>query len=126
MDGEISDRGCARRGREQGFATVWVLSAMAMVAFATVVSAGEGVAVIERHRAASAADAAALAAALHTIDGPAVACADAGSLAHANGAVVSRCTVAGAFSEVVVTIRLPGPLAGLGSATGRARAGPVS
>jgi secretion/DNA translocation related TadE-like protein len=99
---------------------------MALVAAITAASVGEGLAVIARHRAAGAADAAALTAALHAIDGPGAACANAAALARVNGATVTRCTLTGTISEVVVSVRLPGPLAALGAATGRARAGPAS
>jgi secretion/DNA translocation related TadE-like protein len=112
--------------RDGGFATVWVVTAMGVVMVAAAVAIGLGVAIVERHRAASAADAAALVAALDAVQGPAVACGQARSLGHLDGAIVTACRLDGAVSQVEVSVRLPGPLASFGAAIGRARAGPVS
>lgn len=111
---------------ERGSATVWVLAlagALAVVALAAVLVGG---AVVARHRAGSAADLAALAAAGRAVLADPGACAVAEEVAAANGAVLERCTVrAGAVVEVEVAVpfRL-GPL-GRRDAAGRARAGPV-
>jgi secretion/DNA translocation related TadE-like protein len=99
---------------------------MAVVAFGAVVALSIGVATLERHRAAAAADAAALQAALASVQGSAVACREGGVLALRNGARLTRCVLDGSIAEVEVEVRLPGPLAALGPATGRARAGPAS
>jgi secretion/DNA translocation related TadE-like protein len=115
-----------RRRADDGFATVWVLTAMALVAIATVAAVGYGAATLERHRASAAADAAALATALEAVQGPAVACGQGGSLARLDGATVTRCQLQGSVADVEVTIGLPGVLARFGSAVGHARAGPVS
>lgn len=82
-------------------------------------------AVLGAHRAASAADLAALAAAgaAARAEGERVACAAAAGLARRNGAVLERCRVGtdgSATVEVVVAV------AGLGGARATARAGPVS
>ena len=111
---------------DHGFATVWVVSAMGVVVVAAATAAGLGTAIVERHRAADAADAAALGAALHAIDGPAGACAAGAALAADNGARLMRCDMAGSFATVTVSVRLPGPLASFGVAVGEARAGPAS
>jgi secretion/DNA translocation related TadE-like protein len=117
----------ARRKRaDDGFATVWVVTAMALVAVATVAAIGYGAATFERHRASAAADAAALATALEAVQGPVVACHQGDSLARLDGATVTRCALQGSVADVEVSIRLPGVLARFGSATGRARAGPAS
>jgi secretion/DNA translocation related TadE-like protein len=116
-----------RRGRtDSGFATVWVVSAMALVAVAAAVAIGLGVAVVQRHRAAAAADASALAAAAQAVAGDDVACHAGATLAHANGARVTRCVLTGSIAEVVVARPLPAPLSIFGVAIGRARAGPAS
>jgi secretion/DNA translocation related TadE-like protein len=111
---------------DDGFATVWVVTAMALVAVATVAAIGYGAATFERHRASAAADAAALAIALEAVQGPAVACGDGASLARLDGATVTRCELQGSVADVEVSVHLPGPLGRFGSATGRARAGPAS
>jgi secretion/DNA translocation related TadE-like protein len=113
-------------GHQAGFATVWVVTAMAVVAVAAAVAMSVGVATVERHRAAAAADAVALSVALDAISGQTAACSAGGTLGRLNGAVLTRCMVNGSVAEVAVAVRLPGPLAALGPATGRARAGPAS
>jgi secretion/DNA translocation related TadE-like protein len=118
--------GREREPADEGFATVWVVMAMALVAVATVAAIGYGAATFERHRASAAADATALTAALSAIQGPAVACRQGQSLARLNGAIVTRCELQGSVADVEVSVRLPGVLARFGSATGEARAGPAS
>jgi secretion/DNA translocation related TadE-like protein len=121
----ILNRLRATSTRDRGYATVWVVTAMALVGFATAAAISVGISVIDRHRAAAAADSAALTIALHAIDGPRVACADGAALARSNGATVSSCELVGPFAQVVVAVGLPGPMARWGPAIGRARAGPV-
>jgi secretion/DNA translocation related TadE-like protein len=111
---------------DRGYATVWVVSAMALVVIAATVAAGFGVAVVQRHRAATAADASSLAAAQHAVEGSALACGVAVALARANEARVTRCVLTGSVAEVVVARQLPGPLSIFGVAVGRSRAGPAS
>ncbi|MFD3550552.1 Rv3654c family TadE-like protein [Streptomyces goshikiensis] len=78
-----------------------------------------GQAVVARHRAASAADLAALAAAASWAHGPEAACATAIRVAGAQGATVTACTLRGEVAEI--SARAPaGPFA----PTIRARAGP--
>jgi secretion/DNA translocation related TadE-like protein len=111
---------------DAGYATVWVVTAMAVVTVAAAAAIGDGVAVVARHRAGAAADAAALAVALRAIDGSSAACASGAALARADGGRLTSCDLSGAFVQVVVAVRLPGPLARFGPATGQARAGPAS
>ena len=112
--------------RERGSATVWVLAlagVLAVVGAAAVLVAG---AVTARHRAGSAADLSALAAAGRAVTGNSDACAVAAEVARGNGARLATCTVEEG-AVVAVTVAVPvrlGPL-GLFEATGRARAGPV-
>ncbi|MEU0464640.1 Rv3654c family TadE-like protein [Amycolatopsis sp. NPDC006131] len=106
-------------GRDRGAATVWAACAIAgLVVFAGLLW-GLGTAAIARHRAAGAADLAALAAAGRAADGTEVACGQALWVAERMGARVVRCRFEGwdALVEVVVDT-------GLGPAAGRARAGP--
>lgn len=80
------------------------------------------------HRAQSAADFAALAAASHALEGEVAACAQASSIAAANGATISACTLNGMDATVTVTVAPTfAPTAALGgSASASARAGPVA
>jgi secretion/DNA translocation related TadE-like protein len=109
-----------------GFATVWVVTAMAVVAAAAAVAISIGVATVERHRAAVAADVVALDAALNAVRGSAVACNVGGALGRLDGASVTRCALDGPVAEVEVAVRLPGALGAFGPAIGRAKAGPAS
>ncbi|HEX3823721.1 MAG TPA: Rv3654c family TadE-like protein [Mycobacteriales bacterium] len=111
---------------DSGFATVWVVAAIALVVAATAVAGGYSVATLERHRAAAAADASALMVALDAVRGPGLACSDAALLARRNGASVTDCVLQGSVAQVAVRVQLPGLLAGFGPAIGVARAGPAS
>jgi secretion/DNA translocation related TadE-like protein len=113
------------RGRDDtGSATLWVVTAMALVLGVGGVSGSVAVVTVERHRADTAADAAALAAAGHVIAGQAAACAAAADIARADGAVLTRCGLDGAGAQVEVRVVLPGVLSRFGVAVGRAHAGP--
>ncbi|WP_189108857.1 Rv3654c family TadE-like protein [Streptomyces camponoticapitis] len=105
--------------RDRGSATVWAaMAATALCAvFAMILAMGQ--AVVARHRAGSAADLAALAAAGHALRGAEAACARAAEVAGAQGAEVVRCAVAGEIADVTAR-------AGFGpySPTVRSRAGP--
>lgn len=130
--------------RDDGSASLWALS-LAMVLWVCVAAVVlAGVAVIARHRAATAADMAALAAATVVAQGesdPAsgsrasgsrasgsTACATAAAIALANDAVVTSCRVTAQVVDVTASVRIPalGLLAGFGfdSVSARARAGP--
>jgi secretion/DNA translocation related TadE-like protein len=87
--------------------------AVLMAAFAAVALLGQ--AVVARHRAGSAADLAALAAADRALDGERPACALAARVAAAQGAVLRRCVVVGEVSDVTAAV---------GGAQVRSRAGP--
>jgi secretion/DNA translocation related TadE-like protein len=81
---------------------------------------------VARHRAASAADLSALAAAAAVLEGPDVACMRARQLAAEVGALVSSCSLDGDRVEVVAQVRPAGALGGHGAAKARAAAGPVT
>jgi secretion/DNA translocation related TadE-like protein len=114
----------SRDAREVGSATLWVVTAMAVVLCVTGASGSVGVVAVERHRADTAADAAALAAAGHVVAGPGSACAAAAAIAQTDGAALTRCGLDGAAAQVEVAVALPGILRRFGSAIGHARAGP--
>jgi secretion/DNA translocation related TadE-like protein len=133
-----------RRGQpndgDAGSASLWALS-LAMVLWVCVVGVVlAGVAVFARHRAATAADMAALAAASVIArsesardsdggsGGGSKACAAANAIALANDATVTSCHVTGQIVDVTTSVRVPAldPLRSLGldSVSARARAGP--
>ena len=84
-----------------------------------------GSAVLARHRAASAADLAAVAAASRAVLGPAEACGVAADVVARVGGRVERCLVAGATVSGTVQVPIPLPVPGTGPARAFARAGPV-
>jgi secretion/DNA translocation related TadE-like protein len=111
---------------DQGSATIWMVAAIAIVAMITGTMLSVGVVMVDRHRAAAAADEAALAVAAASIQGPPAACASGNRIAHLDGAALDRCDLADAIATVEARVALPGWLARFGSAIGRARAGPAS
>lgn len=115
---------CGRRA-DVGSATVWVLTASALVLAAGLVATVLSAAVLARHRAEAAADLGALAAADAALQGRAAACARAGRVAAAGKAVLVRCVVSNATAEVVVEVPGRGVLGRLAPASARSRAGPA-
>jgi secretion/DNA translocation related TadE-like protein len=113
-------------GAERGAGSILVLSGVMVVLTGLLVVATLGGGYLARHRAAAAADLAALAAAGQVWSGPAAACASAGGVAEANGAVLRSCRVRGEQVEVVASVEVAGPAAVLGDADRRARAGPAA
>ncbi len=114
------------RSDERGSATVWVIALSGVLVVIGTAAVLVGAATVARHRATTAADLAALAAAEHAVRGDPGACAAAGEVAGANGARLAACTVGdGAVVEVAVAVPVRlGPL-GVSRAGARARAGPV-
>ncbi|MHA6628272.1 Rv3654c family TadE-like protein [Pseudonocardia sichuanensis] len=110
---------------DRGIATVWAAAGIAVLMTVMVLALHLGAAVHARHRAEAAADLAALAAAGMAVQGSAPACARAAEIATAMGATVTTCGLAGWDALVEVGVPVPLALPGLGTATGRARAGPV-
>ena len=111
--------------RDRGSVTIWAAALAALVWLGSSAAFMYGSAVAGRHRVESAADLAALAAAVHVPDGPASACDVGARIAARNGASQRDCEVVGEEVEIVVSGRLI--LGGLGgfTAVARARAGPV-
>ena len=112
-------------GPEDGAGTVLALGLVLVLATLVIGCAAVGAAVAARHRAATAADLSALAAADRSLGRAGGApCAAAGSVAGANGADLTACAVEDDGSvSVAVSVGLPRPWHGLGTATARARAG---
>lgn len=105
--------------RDRGSATVWaaLVATVLGAVFGGVLVLGQ--AVVARHRAAAAADLAALAAAATWAHGPETACATALRVARAQGAVLAGCRLHGEVAEVTARVA-----AGPFTPTIRARAGP--
>ena len=119
-------RTAARAGRtsDSGVATVWAAAAVAVLTTVLAACLHLGAALLARHRAESAADLAALAAAREAVRGEAPACRRAVEIAAAMGGEVARCRLVGWNALVEVRVVLPFALPGLTTASGRAMAGP--
>ncbi|MFF3910916.1 Rv3654c family TadE-like protein [Streptomyces sp. NPDC001848] len=104
---------------DRGSATVWVVCLLGAMCAVFGVLLAQGEVVLARHRAAGAADLAALAAADHWTDGGGKACATAGRVARAQGSRLVRCALVGAVSDVTAA-----SAAGPFTTEVRARAGP--
>ncbi|WP_439946197.1 Rv3654c family TadE-like protein [Streptomyces sp. BBFR109] len=106
--------------RDRGSATVWSVGAIALLCVVFGAGLALGQAAVTRHRAAGAADLAALAAADHWPEGGAAACRRAERLARIQHARLVRCAIVGDTSDVTaVSGREPF------AALVRARAGPA-
>lgn len=112
-----------RRRGEDGSATVLVLALCGVLLLAGSLAGALGAVTVARHRAASAADLAALAGASAASRG-ADACAAAGRSAARADAQLVRCLRQGTDVAVEVSVRPPGAIGRLGPASARARAGP--
>ncbi|WP_449061020.1 Rv3654c family TadE-like protein [Planomonospora algeriensis] len=116
----------AMDSRERGSATVWTAAVMSVLFTLAMTVVLAGTARVARLRAQAAADLGALAAARLAFTEPGRGCADASSLAVANGARLLRCsTGADGVVDVQVAVGFSLPVAGDREAVARARAGPV-
>lgn len=116
-----------RSAGDRGSASLWLLAVGLVLVVVAVTAAAVGSARVARHQAQMAADLGALAGAARVLEGPAAACARAGSFVAANGARLRGCQVDGLDLQISVEVTaaaatLPG-LAPVVGAT--ARAGPV-
>ncbi|PDP88476.1 hypothetical protein CQJ94_06740 [Glycomyces fuscus] len=108
---------------DSGSATVWWAALGALLWFATLAVLATAAARLDRDRATTAADLAALAAAAGAVHGTERACAQARDTAEANRAFLESCVLTGATVEVVVSV--PSSLIDR-SVPARSRAGPAA
>jgi secretion/DNA translocation related TadE-like protein len=113
------------RPDDEGSGTVLALALVAVLTSLVLACAGLGAAVVARHRADSAADLGALAAADRSLGrSPGDPCTAAARVVRAGGAQLTACRVASDASvSVSVQVPLPRPWSRLGVAQARARAG---
>jgi secretion/DNA translocation related TadE-like protein len=111
--------------RDRGSVTVWAAAFIGLIWLSCSAALLYGGAVTGRHRAETAADLAALAAAAYVPDGRTIACAHAAAVAAENGGSLRGCQVLG--DDVEVEVSRPVSLGGLDvrTALARARAGPA-
>jgi secretion/DNA translocation related TadE-like protein len=117
--------GCGERSDDRGSATVWTVGGIALVAVVLVGLLWFVAAVGARHRAQSAADLAALAAASTAVAGERRACGEARWVADGMGVALLSCRLSGWDALVEVAAQPAGVLGEFGAAVARARAGPV-
>jgi secretion/DNA translocation related TadE-like protein len=110
---------------ESGVAAVWAAAAVGVLMAVLLVGLDLGGAAAGRHRAAAAADLAALAAAGHAVHGTGPACGRARRIAEEMGARLALCRLDGWDALVEVRVEVGTTLPGIGPAVGRARAGPA-
>ncbi|MGH3830997.1 MAG: Rv3654c family TadE-like protein [Pseudonocardiaceae bacterium] len=110
---------------DRGVATVWAAGAIAVLVSLAVFGLRLGEAVVLRHQVESAADLAALAGAGQVLTGERYACAQARRVTDRMRVQLVSCRLHGWDVLVDVTAQPDGWLSGLGSAAGRARAGPA-
>jgi len=110
---------------DRGAATVWTAGAVAALLTVTTLVVWLGAAAATRHRAAGAADLAALAAAGAVVDGERVACGKARWVTEKMRVALRSCRLNGAEARVEVIAQPPGVLAGFSPAVARSRAGPA-
>jgi secretion/DNA translocation related TadE-like protein len=110
---------------ESGVAAVWAATAVSVFMAVLLVGLDFGGAVAGRHRAAAAADLAALAAAGHAVHGTGPACDRARRIAEQMGGRLALCRLAAWDALVEVQVEVGTTLPGIGPAIGRARAGPA-
>lgn len=111
---------------EAGFATIVVLGLAGILLAFGALLASLGAVAVARHRAAAAADLAALAAAGDLLEGIGRACSAASTVARGQGTTLLSCASDGRTVTVVAEVRPSGPLGRLGVARSTARAGPAS
>lgn len=109
------------RTAQRGSATVHVLTVVLLLTALTLGVAGFAGLAAAKHRAAAAADLAALAAASAPVDG----CALAGATAARNGGRLTRCVRTGVEVMVTVVVRARAPFGLRPALQARARAGPA-
>ncbi len=111
--------------QDRGSASILLVALSGLLGVLAALALSVGGAVVARHRAESAADLAALAAASRWTGGQSTVCVRARDVARAGGAVLVRCGLIGDVAQVRTEVTLPGRLAWLGVARAAARAGPA-
>lgn len=116
---------CDERSDDRGSATVWAVGGIGVIVALLAALLWFVVAVVTRHRAESAADLAALAAASTAVAGEARACEEARWVTDHMGVELRSCRLSGWDALVEVAAQPPAALQLFGPAAARARAGPV-
>ena len=121
----LRGRGSRRGDRDRGSATIYAAFALIALTALGVTVSGFTALAAAKHRAAAAADLAALAGA-HALQDGADACASAANLAARNGAELTDCTVDGRVVTVIARVQGPHLLGRAWWFESAARAGPAT
>jgi secretion/DNA translocation related TadE-like protein len=127
-NGQSNGRCAGERGdgeTDRGAATIWVVAVIAVVLMFSAGILAIGSATVTRHRAAGAADLAALAAAGYAPDGEQVACGWARWVTDRMRVRLVSCRLDGWNALIETSADPPEPLARFGAATAHAKAGPA-
>jgi secretion/DNA translocation related TadE-like protein len=111
---------------DAGFVAVATAGLILVLVCVAALLASLGAVAVARHRAASAADLAALAGAHHALEGVGPACQVARRVAEAQGAHLDSCVLEGQQVLLAVSVRPAGRIGELGVARARAKAGPAA
>lgn len=111
---------------DRGSATVWAVGGIAALFLVAAMVLAVGAVVQTRHRATSAADLAALAAAVGAPDGSPAACAKARWVTDRMRVLLTSCRIVDWNALVEVRAALPGELSGFGQVTAHSMAGPAT
>ncbi|MGW4793808.1 Rv3654c family TadE-like protein [Nonomuraea sp. NPDC004297] len=111
---------------DRGSATLWGVALMGLLMAIALALATVGSVRVARHRADSAADLSALAAARLALIDPEGACARAAELATSNGVELTKCEITDDVADVWTALPISLPLLGTRSVAGRSRAGPAN
>ncbi len=114
-----------RRAADRGSATLWAVGGIAALFLVAAMILAIGAVVQTRHRATSAADLAALAAAVGAPDGAPAACARARWVTDRMRVLLTDCRIVDWNAMVEVSGELPGELSGFGQVRAHSMAGPV-
>lgn len=110
-------------GSDAGFVAIATAGLVLVLLSVSILVASFGAVAVARHRAAAAADLAALAAAAHALEGAVEACEVADAIADAQAATLEQCRLEGGDAVVTVSVRPAGRVGELGRARAQARAG---
>ncbi|GAA4981379.1 secretion/DNA translocation related TadE-like protein [Nonomuraea thailandensis] len=112
--------------KDRGSATLWGVALMGLLMATATAFATVGSVRVAHHRAGSAADLSALAAAKLALIDPEGACGKASELAAANGVELTRCQITDDIADVWTALPISLPLLGPRTVHGRSRAGPTA
>ncbi|HEY0804675.1 MAG TPA: Rv3654c family TadE-like protein [Pseudonocardiaceae bacterium] len=123
--GTVDQAAADQRAADHGSATLWSVGGIAVLFLVAAMVLAVGAVVQTRHRATSAADLAALAAAVGAPEGTSAACTRARWVTDQMRAMLTGCRIVDWNALVEVSAALPGELSRFGQVTAHSMAGPA-